>query len=60
VDSSALILMAAEDPAVALSANNLPYVKLLRAHYVNVRDLLTYDYLVIPQNALTVIEDILS
>jgi large subunit ribosomal protein L4 len=60
VDSSVLILMAAEDPAVARSANNLPYVKLLRAHYVNVRDLLTYDYLVIPQNALTVIEDILS
>jgi ribosomal protein L4 len=42
------------------SANNLPQVKLLRANYVNVRDLLTYDYLVIPQNALTVIEDILS
>jgi large subunit ribosomal protein L4 len=60
VDSSVLILMAAEDPAVARSANNLPYVKLLRAHYVNVRDLLTYDYLVIPQTALAVIEDILS
>jgi large subunit ribosomal protein L4 len=60
VDSSVLILMAAEDPAVARSANNLPHVKLLRAHYVNVRDLLTYDYLVIPQNALAVIEDILS
>jgi hypothetical protein len=27
---------------------------------VNVRDLLAYDYLVIPQSALTVIEDILS
>jgi large subunit ribosomal protein L4 len=60
VNSSVLILMAAEDPAVAQSANNLPNVKLLRAHYVNVRDVLTYDYLVIPQNALTVIEDILS
>jgi large subunit ribosomal protein L4 len=60
VDSSALILMAAEDPAVARSANNLPNVKLLRAHYVNVRDLLTYDYLVIPQSALTVIEELLS
>jgi large subunit ribosomal protein L4 len=60
VESSALILTAAEDPAVERSANNLPYVKLLRAHYVNVRDLLTYDYLVIPQDALAVIEDILS
>jgi large subunit ribosomal protein L4 len=60
VDSTALILTAAEDPTAARSANNLPYVKLLRAHYVNVRDLLTYDYLVIPQDALAVIEDILS
>jgi large subunit ribosomal protein L4 len=60
VDSSALILVAAEDPAVTRSASNLPHVKLLRAHYVNVRDLLTYDYLIIPQSALTVIEDILS
>jgi large subunit ribosomal protein L4 len=55
-----LILTAAADPAVARSANNLPYVKLLRASYVNVRDLLTYDYLVIPQDALAVIEDLLS
>jgi large subunit ribosomal protein L4 len=60
VDSTVLILTAAEDPAVARSASNLPYVKLLRAHYLNVRDLLAYDYLVIPQDALTVIEDILS
>jgi large subunit ribosomal protein L4 len=60
VDSTALILLAAEDTAVARSASNLPHVKLLRAHYVNVRDLLTYDYLVIPQSALTVIENILS
>jgi large subunit ribosomal protein L4 len=60
VDSTVLILMAGEDLAVARSASNLPYVKLLRAHYVNVRDLLTYDYLVMPQSALTVIEDILS
>jgi large subunit ribosomal protein L4 len=60
VDSSALILMAAADQTVERSANNLPDVKLLRARYVNVRDLLTYDYLVIPQNALTVIEEILG
>jgi large subunit ribosomal protein L4 len=60
VDSTALILLATEDTTVARSASNLPYVKLLRAHYVNVRDLLTYDYLVLPQSALTVIEEILS
>jgi large subunit ribosomal protein L4 len=60
VDSTALILTAAQDPTVARSANNLSYVKLLRANFVNVRDLLTYDYLVIPQDALAVIEDMLS
>jgi hypothetical protein len=33
-------------------------IKILRAHYLNVRDLLNYDYVVIPQGALTVIEQI--
>jgi large subunit ribosomal protein L4 len=56
VDSSALILMPESDLAVEKSANNLPDVKLLRAHYLNVRDLLSYDYVVIPKAALAVIE----
>jgi len=60
VDSSALIVMPGEDWAVERSANNLPDVKLLRAHYLNVRDLLVYDYLVIPQAALALIEEILA
>lgn len=60
VDSSALILMAGDNWAVERSAGNLPDVKLLRAGYVNVRDVLHYDYLVIPQDALAVIEDILG
>jgi len=60
VDSSALIVMPGEDWAVERSASNLPDVKLLRAHYLNVRDLLVYDYLVIPQAALALIEEILG
>ena len=60
VDSSALILMSGPDDMVERASNNLPDVKLLRAEYVNVRDLLTYDYLVIPQSALGVIETILG
>lgn len=60
VDSSVLILMANADETVERASNNLPDVKLLRAAYVNVRDLLTYDYLVIPQNALDVLETILG
>jgi large subunit ribosomal protein L4 len=57
-DASVLILMPAEDRAVEQAANNLPYVKLLRANYLNIRDLLNYDYLLIPQDALTIIEQI--
>ncbi|MCX7670794.1 MAG: 50S ribosomal protein L4 [Anaerolineae bacterium] len=60
VDSSALILMAEPDETIRRASDNLPDVKLLRAEYVNVRDLLAYDYLVIPQNALAVIETILG
>jgi len=60
VDSSVLILMAEADEIVERASNNLPDIKLLRAEYVNVRDLLNYDFLVIPQNALSVIETILG
>lgn len=60
VDSSALILMAEADEMVERASNNLSDIKLLRAEYVNVRDLLNYDFLVIPQSALSVIETILG
>ncbi len=59
-DASVLLLLAAADETVERAANNLPDVKLLRASYLNIRDLLTYDYVVIPQDALTVIEGILG
>ena len=52
VDSSALILMAGRRRDRGTRQQQSGYVKLLRAQYVNVRDLLNYDYLVIPQNAL--------
>jgi large subunit ribosomal protein L4 len=60
VESSALILMAEANDIVERSVNNLPDVKLLRAHYLNIRDLFTYDYVVIPQDALAVLEGILG
>jgi large subunit ribosomal protein L4 len=53
---SALILMAQPDATVQRATGNLAAVKLLQAHYLNVRDLLSYDYVLIPQAALTVIE----
>ncbi len=42
------------------SASNIANVKLLRAGYLNMRDLLDCDYLVIPQDALPVLEGVLS
>jgi large subunit ribosomal protein L4 len=60
IDAKVLILIADGNLAVERSANNLPTVKVLRASYVNVRDLLDYDYVLIPQAALAVIEQVLG
>jgi len=60
VDSSALILLADRDEAIERSARNLPGVKTLRASYLNVRDLFTHTYLLIPLAALTTIEAFLG
>jgi large subunit ribosomal protein L4 len=60
VDSSALILLPEKNFNVEKSANNLPDVKTLRANYLNIRDLLGYDYLLMPLGALEVIEIILG
>lgn len=60
VDGSALILLAESNEAVELSARNLPDVRTLRAGYLNVRDLLGFDYLIIPLDSLEVIKRFLS
>lgn len=60
VDASALILMAEADESVERSARNLSDVTLLRAHYLNIRDLLNHEYVLIPQDALAVLEGILG
>jgi large subunit ribosomal protein L4 len=56
----ALVLMAEANENVVRAAGNLANVKLLRAGYLNMRDLLDCDYLVIPQDALPVLEGALS
>jgi large subunit ribosomal protein L4 len=61
-DSTVLILVAekgAEYDLVARSTNNLPDARMLMASYLNVRDLLGYDKLVLPLNALDVLKSIL-
>ncbi|MFN2157365.1 MAG: 50S ribosomal protein L4, partial [Anaerolineae bacterium] len=57
---SVLIMLPDKNENVELSARNLPNVKTLRASYLNIRDLLGYDYLVLPQESLAVIEQILG
>ncbi|MEW6580231.1 MAG: 50S ribosomal protein L4 [Chloroflexota bacterium] len=59
-DQSALLLLADRDEAVERSVRNLSNARYLRASYLNVRDLLSHDKVVIPQDALDVIQGILG
>lgn len=57
---SALVLLAERNEAVEKSARNLADVKTLRAHYLNIRDVLGYDKLIMPLAALNVVTDFLG
>lgn len=59
-DYSTLLLMAESDENVEKSARNLPNAKTLNALYLNIRDLLGYDKIVIPMAALDVIDSYLG
>jgi large subunit ribosomal protein L4 len=57
--STALVLMAEKNDAydaIARSTSNLPDAKLLMANYLNIRDLLNYDKLIMPLKALDVLK----
>lgn len=61
-NASALVLAAEKDAAyevVARSTRNLPDAKLLLANYLNIRDILQYDKLVMPLKALDVLKSTL-
>ncbi|MBL7199194.1 MAG: 50S ribosomal protein L4 [Anaerolineae bacterium] len=60
LEGSVLIMLPEKNEGVERSARNLPDVKTVRASYLNIRDLLGYDYLLIPQGSVKVIEDILG
>lgn len=60
IDSSALIVLPTANPMVQKSAQNIPNAKTLNAHYLNVRDLIGHDYLVLPLDAVKVIEGYLA
>ena len=57
---SVVVLLPDSDMPVEKSVNNLPYARTLRAQYLNIRDLLGYDYVIIPLAALEVIEAFLG
>ena len=62
-DATVLILVADKDAGydvVARSSNNLPGARLLMANYLNIRDLLGYDKVVMPLKALDVLKSILE
>jgi large subunit ribosomal protein L4 len=57
-DSSALILMSAKDEAyerATRAGGNIPDAKILLASYVNVRDLLAFDKVILPLKTLDVL-----
>jgi large subunit ribosomal protein L4 len=62
-NASVLILIPEKNDAYELverSARNLPDAKTVMANYVNIRDLLTYDRLVLPLPALDVLVTLLG
>ena len=56
VPTTALILLPGTEDVLARSARNLKGVKTLHANYLNVRDLLGYDYLVMSRAGLRAVE----
>jgi large subunit ribosomal protein L4 len=58
--SSTLILLAQSDEAIEKSIRNLPRAKALRANYLNIRDLLGYERVILPLGALDTIQSYLG
>lgn len=53
-----LVLLTGDDDNVQRSVHNLPHAHALRVNYLNIRDLLKYDKVVVSKAALDVIESI--
>jgi large subunit ribosomal protein L4 len=58
--ASALVLLADRDDNVDKSIRNLPYAKAIRASYLNIRDLLGYDKVIMPLSSLEVVNGFLA
>lgn len=57
-DQSVLVLLADANENVQMGVKNLPNAKYLRASYLNIRDLLGHDKVIVPLDALDVIQGI--
>ena len=57
-ESSTLVLVAERNENLQRSVNNLENAMTLRASYLNIRDLLQYDKVIVPLDALDVIKSI--
>ncbi len=60
VEGSAVVLLPEGDENIKKSARNLQHVKTLHANYLNIRDLLGHDYLIMPKEAVSIIENFLG
>ncbi|HXV44932.1 MAG TPA: 50S ribosomal protein L4 [Anaerolineae bacterium] len=60
VSGSAVILLPESNENVEKSARNLENVKTLRAGYLNIRDLLGHNYVIMPKDAVSQIESFLA
>jgi large subunit ribosomal protein L4 len=59
-EATALVLLPSKNERVEKSMRNLEHAKYLRANYLNLRDLLGYDKVVLPLSALDVIQSYLG
>lgn len=55
-DASALVLLSGKNQNIELSTNNISDAKTLRVNYLNIRDLLSFDKVVMPLDALEVVK----
>ena len=60
IAGSVILLLPERNEDVEKSARNLPEVKTLRANYLNVRDLLGHNYVIMTKEAVAVIEGFLG
>jgi large subunit ribosomal protein L4 len=59
-DTSALIILPSSNENIELSSRNLAKAKTLNARYLNVRDLLSFERVILPLGAVEVIESYLG